>query len=112
LFKSGLSAHLDVVQIDRDLVSGKTQVVTRDLSLDLVKLVGRQVLENPKYLGLVERLLPGGMLNLIDISWFADLGFFRLGISRYKLVLKMPGYIPLEITRVCRGLSGASQVSE
>jgi len=112
LFDGGLSTHLDVVRMERDLVLGKNQVVTRDLSLDLVKLIGRQTLENPKYLSLMERLLPGGTLNLIDISWFADNGVFPIGDVSVQARFENAGLYASGKNPGVQGLTGAVKYSK
>ena len=107
LFDGGLSAHLDVIRIDRDLSSGKNQFVTRDLSLDVVKLVGRGVFEDSKYLTLLERVLPGGMLNLIDLSWYADNEPFSMRDISVQARFENAGLYSLGKSPGVQGLSGA-----
>ena len=72
---SGLPVHLDVVRIDRNVSTGRNQIVTRDLSVDVLKFIGRRVVDAEDDLALVDKLLPGGILNLVDVSWQSNDGF-------------------------------------
>tara|TARA_E500000331_G_scaffold334601_1_gene359948 strand:+ start:22553 stop:26257 length:3705 start_codon:yes stop_codon:yes gene_type:complete len=112
LFDSGLSAHLDVIQVDRDLVSGRNQVVTRDLSLDLCKLLGSRVLVNPNYMALMERVLPGGVLNLIDISWNVGAGPFSMKDIALQARFDNVGLYASEKHPGIQGLTGAVKYGE
>ena len=104
---SGLAVHLDVVHMNKDVSTGRNQIVMRDLSVDLFKFISRRVIDSKKNLALVDRLLPGGILNLVDVSWQADGG----SLSAMDLALQTRfegiGFYASEKNPGVQGLTGA-----
>jgi len=104
---SGLPVHLDVVSMDRDVSTGRNKIVTRDLSVDLFKFISRRVIDNKSNLELVDQLLPGGILNLVDISWQADDGFLSDMDLALQTRFENIGFYASEQKPGVQGLTGA-----
>jgi uncharacterized protein (TIGR02099 family) len=104
---SGLPVHLDVVRMDRDVSTGRNKIVTRDLSVDLFKFISRRVIDNKNNLELVDQLLPGGILNLVDVSWQADDGFPSVTNLAVQTRFENIGFYASEQNPGVQGLTGA-----
>ena len=109
LFESGLSSHVDFVRLTKDLQTGKIQFVTRDLQLDMVKSISRGLIDDQGYLEYVEQILPGGVLNLIDVSWIESEEFDPAGSVVAQVKFENFGFYGSDNIPGFQGFSGAAR---